>query len=123
MRPSILSFLRTALLALGCAVPMALVHAQDASQAAPADARELQNQEQTDGRYNQRIEHITVEDRGARVDELRYGGRTQSITVTPKASDMPAYEVMPDAGGRSRQGPTETSSSGNGPRVWNVLKF
>jgi len=123
MRPSILSSLRTALLALGCAMPLALVHAQDASQAAPADAQELQNQEQTDGRRNQRIEHLTVEDRGARVDELRYGGRMQSITVTPKASDMPAYEVLPDAGGRSRQGAAETSSSGNGPRVWNVLKF
>jgi hypothetical protein len=63
-----------------------------------------------------------VEDGGAKVDEVRYGGQTQSITVSPKAN-VPPYEVLPNDGGRERQGQQETGSNGNGPRVWNVLKF
>lgn len=65
----------------------------------------LQNQEQTDGRRNQKVERITHEDAGSRIDELRYGGQTQSIVVQPKAN-VPAYEIQP-----------------GGQRVWNVLKF
>ena len=77
---------------------------------------------QEEGKRNQRIEKIHVEDSGARVDEVRYGGQTQSITVQPKAN-VPAYEVLPNDGGRERQGHAETGSGGNGPRVWNLMKF
>ena len=100
---------------LACAAPLAAVHAQSApppdAQAAPEPASR-----------NQKIEHIRVEDSGARVDEVRYGGQTQSITVQPKAN-VPSYEVLPNYGGRDRQGQAETGNGGNGPRVWNVLKF
>ena len=75
----------------------------------PAGGQQLQNQEQTsapaDGRKNQKVERITHEDSGSRIDELRYGGQTQSIVVQPKAN-VPAYEIQP-----------------SGVRVWNVLKF
>jgi hypothetical protein len=75
------------------------------------------------GRQNQKIEHIRIEDKGATVDEMRYGGQTQSITVKPK-SDMPSYEVRPNDGSRTAPpGQAETGANGNGPRVWNVLKF
>ncbi len=47
-----------------------------------------------------RIEHIHVEDAGARIDELRVGGETQSITVQPK-DGMPAYQVAPKTGERT----------------------
>ncbi|MCY1309166.1 hypothetical protein D3C72_1680700 [compost metagenome] len=54
---------------------------------------------------------------------MRYGGRTQSINVKPK-SNMPGYEVLPNDGGSARPGTTgDANSGGNGPRVWNVLKF
>jgi hypothetical protein len=53
-----------------------------------------------------RVEHIQVEDSGARIDEVRVGGETQSITVQPK-NNMPAYQVAPKTG--------ETS--------WKVLGF
>ena len=104
------------LAALACAAPLAAVQAQsapppDAAQATPESPRS-----------NQKIEHIRVEDSGARVDEVRYGGQTQSISVQPKAN-VPSYEVLPNDGGRSRQGQAETSSGGNGPRVWNLMKF
>jgi hypothetical protein len=47
-----------------------------------------------------RVEHIRVEDAGARIDELRVGGETQSISVQPKGG-MPAYQVAPKTGERS----------------------
>jgi len=47
-----------------------------------------------------RIEHLLVEDAGARIDELRVGGETQSITVQPKGG-MPSYQVEPKTGERS----------------------
>ena len=71
----------------------------------------------------QRIEQIRTEDQGARIDELRVGGQTQSITVTPKASSMPGYEIQPTEGARTRPTQREGAESSSGPRVWNVLKF
>ena len=47
-----------------------------------------------------RIEHLRVEDAGARIDEVRVGGETQSITVQPKGG-MPTYQVEPKTGERS----------------------
>ena len=71
----------------------------------------------------QRIEQIRTEDQGARIDELRVGGQTQSITVTPKASSMPGYGIQPTEGTRARPTHREGAESSSGPRVWNVLKF
>ena len=67
--------------------------------------------------------HIRTEDAGTRIDEVRVGGETQSITVQPKTgSNVPAYEVKPSD---STKGSAPSSSKGdtNGSRVWNVLKF
>ncbi|MCY1210938.1 hypothetical protein D9M72_226400 [compost metagenome] len=115
---------RRILLALAFATPVAaLAQAPAAPAAKPAPAEPLQNQEQADSRRNQKVEHIHTEDSGASVDEVRYGGRTQSINVKPK-SNMPGYEVLPNDGGSARPGTTgDANSGGNGPRVWNVLKF
>lgn len=122
MAPTTSSLLRHALLlAFVCAVPVAAVQAQPAPQPAPT-ADQQKQEEKAEGRRNQKIENIHVEDGGASVDEVRYGGQTQSITVQPKAN-VPSYEVLPNDGGRSRQGQAETSSGGNGPRVWNLMKF
>ncbi|KWT97119.1 MULTISPECIES: hypothetical protein [unclassified Variovorax] len=105
------------LAALAGAAPLAAVHAQSAPPPAEAQATP------ESPRRNQKIEHIHVEDSGARVDEVRYGGQTQSITVQPKAN-VPSYEVLPNQGGRDRQGRSEAGGgNGNGARVWNVLKF
>ena len=71
----------------------------------------------------QRIEQIRTEDQGTRIDELRVGGQTQSITVTPKASSLPGYEIQPTEGARTRPTQREGAESSSGPRVWNVLKF
>ena len=64
-----------------------------------------------------RTEHIVVEDKGSRIEELRVGGETKTITVQPKGG-MPAYEVLPENGtsGNANGGTT-------GSRVWKVLGF
>lgn len=113
------------LLLLGIASGTAL--AQNSSQNAPqgtTDQREaLSNQEQPAGRTNQRTERIQVEDAGSRVDELRVGGQTQTISVQPKTGNMPGYEVQSPDGARSRAGSNSGAETTTAPRVWNVLKF
>jgi len=47
-----------------------------------------------------RTERIQIEDAGSRIEELRVGGETRSITVQPKG-DMPSYQVQPGSGQRS----------------------
>lgn len=91
-----------------------------AGQAAPAGA-DASAAEPNDKR-NQKAEHLHVEDAGSRVDEVRIGGQTQSITVQPKAGNMPAYEVTPSDGVRNRaQGFNEGTNKN--PRVWKFGSF
>ncbi|MFT3814047.1 MAG: hypothetical protein QM740_11790 [Acidovorax sp.] len=86
------------------------------------DVREqLPKEEQQGDRLNQRTERIHIEDGGSRVDELRIGGQTQSITVQPKTGNVPEYEVQPSDGVRNR--PRNGAETITGPRVWNVKKF
>ncbi|CAN7509298.1 hypothetical protein LJR129_003537 [Acidovorax sp. LjRoot129] len=103
------------------------VLAQNSSPNAPqgtADKREaLSEPEQTGGRGNQRTERIRIEDEGSRVDELRVGGQTQTISVQPKTTNLPGYEVQSPDGARSRAGSNSGAETTTAPRVWNVLKF
>ena len=74
-------------------------------------------------RPEQSIQRIRTEDAGSRIDEVRVGGQTQSITVQPKiGGNAPPYEVKPsdDAAGAA---PTTSRGGSTGSRVWNVLKF
>ena len=70
-------------------------------------------------RPDRQIERIRNQDAGSRIDELRVGGETLSITVQP-AGDVPAYEVKPTDTSRAGSA-TDTGSTGS--RFWNVLKF
>ena len=75
------------------------------------------------GRPDRAIQRIRTEDAGSRIDEVRVGGETQSITVQPKTgTSLPAYEVRPIEGTRGGA-PSPSNSDTNGSRVWNVLKF
>jgi hypothetical protein len=74
-------------------------------------------------RQNQKIEFIRIEDAGNRIEEVRVGGQTQSITVQPKTGDVPAYEVPGNDQARNRPVETREGSSGSRQRVWNVLNF
>jgi starvation-inducible outer membrane lipoprotein len=76
-----------------------------------------------DGSKNQKVERIHHEDDAVIIDEVRYGGQTQSITVQPKAN-MPEYEIQPTDLARSRPGDNRDGlSSATGRRVWNFFKF
>lgn len=75
------------------------------------------------GRPDRAIQRIRTEDSGSRIDEVRVGGETQSISVQPKTgANLPSYEVRPSDGTRGGA-PSPSSKDTNGLRVWNVLKF
>ena len=83
----------------------------------------LQQAESADPRRNQKIERIRIEDDGARIDELRVGGQSQSIVVQPKAN-LPEYEFQPTDLSRSRPADNRDGlSSPSSQRVWNLFKF
>lgn len=88
------------LIALSLAVACLSAQAQTPPPAPPTEAPPPQ------ASPDQKIERIRHEDSGARIDEVRYAGQTQSITVQPKGGAT-AYDVLPTSG----------------QRVWNVLKF
>ena len=74
-------------------------------------------------RPDKAVQRIRTEDAGTRIDEVRVGGETQSITVQPKTgSKMPAYEVKPSDATKG-SAPSPSTRDTNGARVWNVLKF
>ena len=74
-------------------------------------------------RPDKAVQRIRTEDAGTRIDEVRVGGETQSITVQPKTgTNMPAYEVKPSDATKG-SAPSPSTSDTNGARVWNVLKF
>ena len=72
---------------------------------------------------DQAVQRIRLEDAGSRIDEVRVGGETQSITVQPKTGiNLPAYEVKPSDTARGAP-PSTSKNDTTGSRVWNVLKF
>ncbi len=70
---------------------------------------------------SERIERITHEDGLSRVDELRVGGQTRRIEVTPK-NGAPTYEIAPAPGGANlSDGATNQGSTGKSR--WRILNF
>ena len=120
MRAITTSFIAQALALVLAAPALAQQTAAPAEQPAaqpadPADAAPAND------KYNQKAEYIRVEDAGSRIDEVRIGGQTQSIHVQPKVGNMPAYEVKPTDGARSR--PDGFGETQNKKRVWNIGNF
>lgn len=109
------------LLALATGPALAQNTSQTPTQPASSEREQLSNSEQKPDRLNQRVERIRVEDEGSRIDELRVGGQTQSITVQPKVGNLPEYEVQPSDGVRNR--PRNGAETDTGSRVWNLKKF
>lgn len=83
----------------------------------------VQESQPLEPRKNQKVERIHLEDAGSTIDEVRYGGQTQSITVQPKAN-VPEYEIQPTDLARSRPADSRDGLSGaKGQRVWNLFHF
>ena len=83
----------------------------------------IEREGKLDPRKNQKIEHIRTEDKGNRIDEVRVGGQTQSVTVQPKQGGAPAYELAPDDLARTRPAENRNGFSERKQRLWNVLGF
>lgn len=100
-----------------------LAHAQ---RTAPADAAlSLADEAAAEpDKTEKKIERIRIEDDATRIDELRYGGETQSIQVQPKFG-APQYQVVPRDAARQRQevGRDNSGIGTSGQRVWNVFGF
>ncbi len=110
------------LIAVLFAVPVAKA-ASAQTTAAPVQPPVVETAPAWSGRPDQAIQRIRTEDAGTRIDEVRVGGETQSITVQPKTGpNTPAYEVKP-ADSAKGNAPSQSGGDTNGSRVWNVLKF
>lgn len=65
------------------------------------------------------VQSLVNEDDQVRITELRVRGQTQRITVDPKDSGAPSYQITPAAGGSD----PSKARDGTGQRVWPVLSF
>ncbi|HEX2546580.1 MAG TPA: hypothetical protein VHL79_16985, partial [Ramlibacter sp.] len=82
----------------------------------------IEREGKLDPRKNQKIERIQVEDSGNKIEEVRVGGQTQSVTVQPKAN-VPAYELQPTDLARTRPSDGRDGFAERKQRVWNVFGF
>lgn len=98
--------------------PMAPAPVLSAPTAANAST-EVSAQAPAGARPQPLVERIRHEDALTRVDEVRVGEQTRSITVQPKGG-APAYEVTPVAAGEDTSAPRNSSS---GRSRWRLLDF
>jgi hypothetical protein len=75
------------------------------------------------GTAEPKVQRTVIEDDGARIEELRVRGHTQSIVVAPKRGGAAPYEIITGDGSRDLGDGANTSRGAAGKRVWNVLKF
>ncbi|MBY0234707.1 MAG: hypothetical protein K2W93_06995, partial [Burkholderiaceae bacterium] len=69
------------------------------------------------------VEQTVIEDDSNRVEETRVRGQTQKVTVQPKNSPLPSYEIiMGDASRDPSQG-NSASRGAAGARVWRLMTF
>jgi hypothetical protein len=65
------------------------------------------------------IKRSVVEDDKVRIEQLRVRGQVKSIMVSPKASGVRPYEIVPADGGRD-----ESQNKGlSGQRLWQLFSF
>ena len=108
--------MRNAILTLAAALSLAIWAAPSFAQTPPTPAAsvpELVEPVRPAGR-EQLTERIVIDDGGARINELRFGGETRSIAVQPKGG-MPAYDVRPISG-------ADTQNT-SGARTWKIFGF
>ena len=104
-----------------CCLAPGLAPAQATAKAKAPTASQSKQADPAAGKIEQKIEKIRHEDAGSRIDELRVGGETRSITVKPKG-DMPPYDLGNQTGNRNPAGTDAESGKGGSPG-WKVLGF
>jgi len=75
---------------------------------------------QTTPRPEPAIKRTVVEDDKVRIEELRVRGQVQRITVSPKASGVASYEIVPPDAGRDQ---SSQSKGIAGQRLWQLFSF
>jgi hypothetical protein len=70
-----------------------------------------------------RLENIVVEDDRTRIEERRVRGETEKVTVQPKNSKAPAYEIVMGDGSRDLMAGPGSNRGTVGQRVWRLLSF
>ncbi|HEY8709677.1 MAG TPA: hypothetical protein VIM34_16985 [Burkholderiaceae bacterium] len=91
------------------------------AQTAPAAPARVETQ--VVSRSEPAVQHIVIEDKGSKIDELRVRGQTRHVIVTPKVGLTRSYEITVSRTGRI---PVEGAAGIDGTvgqRVWNVLAF
>jgi hypothetical protein len=78
------------------------------------------SQAQPAGRAEPEIKRTVIEDDKVRIEELKVRGQVQRITVSPKASGVRPYEIVPPDAGRDASQPSKGLS---GQRLWQLLSF
>ncbi|MEJ6005557.1 hypothetical protein WG899_08370 [Paucibacter sp. AS339] len=69
------------------------------------------------------VKESVIEDDSTRIEELRVRGHTQKVTVQPKNSKLPSYEIIMGDGSRDLSPGAGTTRGAAGRRVWSVLNF
>lgn len=65
------------------------------------------------------VQRLVSEDDQVRITELRVRGQTQRVTVDPKDSAAPRYDITQATGGTD----PSKARDGAGQRVWTLLSF
>jgi len=71
---------------------------------------------------NQKVENLHAEDNAVVIDEKRFAGQSESVTVQPK-DGMPRYEIVPSNASRPPAFDDRRNPTPGGERVWNILHF
>jgi hypothetical protein len=84
----------------------------------------LSIQDHPEASYEPRVQRLSVHDASAHISELRVGGETRAIVVTP-SSGLPAYDVVPYSAARGlpAAGTRDASAGLAGQRLWNLSRF
>lgn len=77
----------------------------------------------TAGVPDAQVSETVIEDDSNRIEEVRVRGQTQKVTVQPKNSKLPSYEIIMGDGSRDLSPGAGTSRGAAGRRVWSVLNF
>jgi hypothetical protein len=66
------------------------------------------------------IKRSVIEDDKVRIEELKVRGQVQRIMVSPKASGVRPYEIVPPDAGRDQ---SSQSKGLSGQRLWQLFTF
>jgi len=92
-------------------------------QALAAEPREADEPKQQQKVPDAKVQQTVIEDDSNRVEEVRVRGQTQKVTVQPKNSSLPGYEIIMGDASRDPSIGNGAARGAAGQRVWRLLTF